>query len=505
MHQPTDTELLETYATTRSETAFAELVRRHVDFVHSAAVRLVRDPHLAQDVTQGTFVALAQGASQVAGHPVLAGWLHRTTRNIAAQTVRTIERRRAREQEAVAMNQLLSAASDPDWETIAPHLDDALGELDEAERDAVLLRYFQKKSAGEMAGILGISDEAAQKRVARAVDRLRDIFARRKVTIGAGALVAALAANTVTAAPAGFAVTITTAALAGTALSASATVTATKIIAMTTLQKIAIAATIALLAGAGIYEARQAAQLRTQNQGRQTKDSDGQIQQLQSQLAGLTNRFAGVLAENARLRSNANDAELLKLRGLVGVLHRQNGELLQGLQNAEKLNHPTFPTNFVSRNSLAFAGYDTPENSLETGLWAKSIGNEKAWRDITAPEMTNLLNIYVQGNTDAERSQFLIDKTKDLTGYKILSETPVAQGEVLMQMEYDWQANGQTGNSVSMLVMKQIDGQWKVYDEYANSDQVADLLKALNSKDSSGADPANDNPAPASPVRVIGK
>ena len=142
MNQQTDAQLLRAYAEDRSDAAFTELVRRHVDFTYSAAVRMVRDTHLAEDVTQGVFVALAKSASQLLEHPVLSGWLHRTAQNIAAQTVRTIERRRAREQEAAIMNELLSTESDASWEAIAPHLDAALGELNEADRDALLSALF---------------------------------------------------------------------------------------------------------------------------------------------------------------------------------------------------------------------------------------------------------------------------------------------------------------------------------------------------------------------------
>ena len=151
MNDQTDAQLLRAYAEHRSEPAFAELVRRHVDIVHSAALRMVCDSHLAQDVTQGVFVALASNAAQLTDRPVLSGWLHRTAQNIAAQTVRTDVRRRVREQEAAAMNELLAAEPDALWEHIAPHLDAALGELSEADRDAVLLRYFERKSASEMA------------------------------------------------------------------------------------------------------------------------------------------------------------------------------------------------------------------------------------------------------------------------------------------------------------------------------------------------------------------
>ena len=107
-----DQQLLRDYAANRSEAAFAELVRRHVDLVYSAAMRMVRDPHLAEDVTQGVFVALARNARQLTDRSVLSGWLHRTAQNIAAQTVRSDVRRRAREQEAAAMNELLATEAD---------------------------------------------------------------------------------------------------------------------------------------------------------------------------------------------------------------------------------------------------------------------------------------------------------------------------------------------------------------------------------------------------------
>src|SRR4051794_30200823 len=129
MNGLTDQELLRDYAEHRCEQAFAEIVRRHVDFVYSAALRMVRDAHLAEDVTQGVFVALARNARQLTRHPILSGWLHRTAQNIAVKTIRSDVRRRAREQEAVAMNELQEPAAD--WEQIAPHLDDALGELSE--------------------------------------------------------------------------------------------------------------------------------------------------------------------------------------------------------------------------------------------------------------------------------------------------------------------------------------------------------------------------------------
>src|SRR5512143_821211 len=121
----TDQRLLRDYADHRSEAAFAELVRRYVDLVYSAAVRMVCDAHLVQDVTQRVFVALARQAGRLTDRAVLSGWLHRTARNIAAETVRAEVRRRAREQKAAAMNDLLAAEPNALWEHIAPHLDTA--------------------------------------------------------------------------------------------------------------------------------------------------------------------------------------------------------------------------------------------------------------------------------------------------------------------------------------------------------------------------------------------
>ena len=218
MNHQTDHELLLEYAERQSEAAFAELVRRHVDLVYSAAVRMVRDASLAKDVTQSVFLALAQNARSLGNCAVLSGWLHRAARNLAVKAIRSDVRRRAREQEAAAMNELSSAAADAPWEHIEPHLDAAIEELSQGDRDALLLRYFERKSAPEMAQLLGISDEAAQKRVSRAVERLREFFAKRGVTVAASGLVIVISAHAVQAAPAGLTAAISTAAaLGGTA------------------------------------------------------------------------------------------------------------------------------------------------------------------------------------------------------------------------------------------------------------------------------------------------
>jgi len=317
VNDQTDAELLRDYVEHHREQAFADLVHRHLDLVHSAAVRMVCDSHLANDVTQGVFVALAKSAPQLTSRPVLSGWLHRTAQNIAAQTVRTDTRRRAREQEAVAMNKLHAAESESPWQTIAPHLDAALGELNDVDRDALLLRYFERKTAPEMAGILGISHEAAQKRVTRALDRLRDLFTKRGVTVGAGGLGVVLTAHAVQAAPAGLGATVSSTALAAKAAATSTVITTTKLVAMTTLQKTLATAVVIALTGAGFYEARHAAQLRAQNQSLLQKQSPllGQLSDLQRERDNASNQLSALLAEGAALKARSNEAEIVKLRG----------------------------------------------------------------------------------------------------------------------------------------------------------------------------------------------
>jgi RNA polymerase sigma factor (sigma-70 family) len=329
MNDQSDAQLLRAYAENRSEAAIGELVRRHVDFVYSAARRMVRDPHLAEDVTQGVFVALTKSAGQLANRSVLSGWLHRVAQNIAAQTVRTIERRRAREQEAAAMNEIPSTESSISWEDIAPHLDAALGELSEADRDALFLRYFERKSARQMAATLSISDEAAQKRVNRAVERLRELFAKRGITVGAGGLVLLITANAVEAAPVGLAIGISSAALAGASLATTAattaTVTATKAIAMTTLQKTVIGAAFAAAIGTGVYQGRQASTYRTQVQTlvQQQAPSSEEIRQLQEERDNATNKLVTLTEEVERL--NRNTVELMKLRAENARLRASQG------------------------------------------------------------------------------------------------------------------------------------------------------------------------------------
>ena len=239
----TDSELLSEYVASGVEAAFGALVERHIGLVYSAALRIVVDPHLAEDVTQTTFAVLAREARHLIMHPALPAWLHRTASNHAAKLVRGEMRRRAREQEAHTM-QPPTNESEAQWKQVAPLLDGAINELPERDRVVIFLRFFGTKSAREIAASLRVSEEAAQKRVTRAVDRLRQIFARDGVTLSAAALATLFASNPSAAVPPGLSLSVTTGALAGNTAVTGFSISTLKLILMSKLKISAICALV---------------------------------------------------------------------------------------------------------------------------------------------------------------------------------------------------------------------------------------------------------------------
>jgi RNA polymerase sigma factor (sigma-70 family) len=470
----TDQQLLRDYTEQQSEAAFGELARRYVDLVYSAAVRMICDADAAKDVTQAVFVLLAQEAPQLTDRPALAGWLHCTARNLAVKSVRSDVRRRAREQEAAVMNELLSADSEADWKHIAPQLDAALSELSEPDREALLLRYFKNHDLRTVGATLGISDDAAQKRVSRAVERLREFFAKRGVTVGASGLAVVISANAVQAAPVGLALTISTAAvLTGTTLTTTATVTATKIIAMTTLQKTIVTATIAVLAGMGIYEARKVSLLNDQVESLQQQTPLLEhVQKLQSERDEATKQLAGLADELASTKKG--NLDLLRLRSEVGLLRQHTnrlGELAQALSTTlASVNSPGAPleqTNFP-RESWTLAGRATPENTLQSFMWAKNRGDVATALSTATPELwQQQKELYFQGKSDEEISAMLMNSAKKQMGFQILKKMEAADDQVVFQVHID----GMSEKSYALLTMKKFADEWKVSSVEERSDK----------------------------------
>jgi RNA polymerase sigma factor (sigma-70 family) len=241
------------------------LVRRHVNLVYSAAIRQVNgDSHLAQDVAQTVFTELARKAAALSGRQLLTGWLYTCTHFTAAKAVRKESRRRTHEQEAHAMHELChSPPSDIDWEHIRPVLDQVMHKLKESDRDVILMRYFENRQLADIGEKLGLSEDAARKRVDRALEKLRAFLSKTGVT--AGALATALSANAVQVAPVGLATTLASASLAGTAAGAGVTFTIVKLMTMTKLQS-AIVGAVVIAGVATPLVIQQQAKLRQENE-----------------------------------------------------------------------------------------------------------------------------------------------------------------------------------------------------------------------------------------------
>jgi RNA polymerase sigma factor (sigma-70 family) len=244
-----DAQLIQRYVETGSEPAFSELVSLHLDLVYSVAVRLVGgDTHLAQDVTQTVFTDLSLKARSLPRGVVLAGWLHRHTFFVASSMVRAEQRRRNRERQAGQMN-TLDDSTEPDWDRLVPILDEALQGLGTADRNASVLRYVQGRDLKSVGLAMGINEDAAQKRVSRALEKLRSCLFQRGVTLTAATLAVAMSSHAVSAAPAGMAANVAASVLVGTATGSGTTLTWIKFMAWLKTKTVIVSATAVLLTG----------------------------------------------------------------------------------------------------------------------------------------------------------------------------------------------------------------------------------------------------------------
>ena len=200
MPEPDDIGLLRQYAG-GDESAFTVLFERHVHLVYSTALRQVRIPSHAEEITQAVFILLARKAKSLSPKIVLSGWLYQAARLTTASLIKREIRRQRREQEVY-----MQTFTEPDtslWEQMSPLLDDVMGCLGEQDRNAIVLRFFENRTPQEMAATLKLNEVTARKRVSRALEKLRKSFARRGVVSTTAVIAAAISAHSVKAAPAG--------------------------------------------------------------------------------------------------------------------------------------------------------------------------------------------------------------------------------------------------------------------------------------------------------------
>ncbi|MGO8928401.1 MAG: RNA polymerase sigma factor [Limisphaerales bacterium] len=360
-----DHELLQDYVQNGSQAAFAGLVERHVGLVHSAARRLVRDAHLAEDVTQEVFMLLARKAHRMGSDTILSAWLYRATRHVASETTRREGRRRHREQ--LAVETMSQSTADAEWQQIEPLLDEAMANLSTADHDAIVLRYFESRSLRDVGAALGSSEDAAQKRVARALERLRMNLTRRGVTVSATALAAAVSSGAVQSAPAGLAVSAASVSFVA-ATGTNSIVSILKVMATTNIKFISAAVVIAGLSISLFVLGHQNASLRRELAILRTTATGAS-----HPAATNSDAAQATLSRDELRRLRKEHLELLSLRGrftqLANELRLRNAA---GTQASGKPN-PTLEEK--EADSILFTAALTNRvasgNTLVVGGWSK--------------------------------------------------------------------------------------------------------------------------------------
>lgn len=324
-----DRELLREFVRIRSEEAFAELVRRHVDLVHSAALRQFNgDGSRAEDVAQAVFTELARQAPNLADHPRLEGWLYSTTRFISARVSRTEARRVAREKAfTMEQPQTVNEVSGL-WSEVKSMLDGAMEEIPAADREAVILRFFRSAPLGAVGAVMGVTENAARMRVDRALEKLRAALERRGIRCSSSLLSAALMANAVSLAPGGLAASIVGPALA-TAVVTAATGTSLPILGIMTAMKLKLGLAGLALAAAGIgyFINTQSARIRL---------AEADLQASQAELTRLRERPENSAGEPGRDDLGQDRSELLRLRGEMTLLRAEK----RAIAEAQAAPHP---------------------------------------------------------------------------------------------------------------------------------------------------------------------
>ncbi|HEY3913316.1 MAG TPA: DUF6263 family protein [Verrucomicrobiae bacterium] len=278
-----DSALLKEYVERGSEEAFSTLVSRHINKVYSVALRHTGKPDQAEEITQAVFVILARKSPKLDRRVILSGWLYHTARLTAVTFIRS-EIRRARREQKAHMQTLVNEKEPDVWKQIAPLLDEAMADLNETDRHALVLRYFDGKSMREVGGALGASEDAAKKRVNRAVEKLQKFFLGRGINSTTTSLADAISANSVQVAPATLAKAVAAVAAAKGMAASAPTATlikgALKTMAWAQMKSVVIVSAGVLLAAGGgtaVYKAMQPSASAVENSGGNSATMSGPV------------------------------------------------------------------------------------------------------------------------------------------------------------------------------------------------------------------------------------
>lgn len=484
MPEADDIQLLRDYAERKSEAAFDELVRRHVNLVYSCALRQTGNAHQAAEITQAVFIILARKTASLGRKTILSGWLYQTARLTAANFLRTERRRAFREQEAHMQSLLNDPPTDDAWPRIAPLLDGVMAELGARDRDAVVLRFFNGKSLAEVGVALGTSEDAAKMRIHRALEKLRRIFLRRGVTLTTASIAGALTANAVQAAPAALALGVATTAGSGAVVAVSTLTLVKGMLNLVTISKLQLGAigavVVAGLVTPLIIEHRANAKLRDENLALR--------QQAQSVAVVAAELPATAAVDPAELeRQQRERSELLRLRGEVGRLRALEQELAKVRASAQPTGKAAAAASplieELPKASWADAGFATPQAALQTRGWAVLNGRRDRFKEsvLITDGAKKLLEAMVEGmivgSPDPEKARQQIrenglsledgilfpmiaeNQQKGYTGFRVLSQESPTADEQVFEVETSM-ASGAA--KTETLKFRHLNGEWKV-------------------------------------------
>jgi RNA polymerase sigma factor (sigma-70 family) len=357
-----DSELTVRLVEGNTEAALAELVRRYVNLVYSAALRQVGgDTHFAEDVVQIVFARFVCQAASLRNRASLGGWFYTTTHHVAANVVRSERRRKHRDKEAQVMENIKSTAEPgADWSLLQPVLDHAMHEINQKDRDAIRLRYFERLPVAEVGLRLGVTENAAAKRIERALEKLRARFTRRGITSTSIALAAVLEGQASVATPAGLAASVTAVALSGAAVGASGTglgVFTFMSTAKITVGLVSLAVSLAI--GAALIKANaRDAQSALAMSMRRHASSNAKLVDMENQLQAATNRMQVAEKENQML--------------LATVQAMQATDAAQASVDAQPITDDMVLVRFNQARELVRSG--DGETALRELLWCYNVG-----------------------------------------------------------------------------------------------------------------------------------
>lgn len=492
MDPASDAALLSRYAGTHAEEAFAELVRRHVNLVYRAALRqLGGDAHRAQEVTQGVFTLLARKAASLTRHPSLAGWLYTST-HFAVRDLRRSERRRlVREQEAFTMHELTTDTADSaDWEKLRPVLDDAMRQLSEGDREALLLRFFEAQPFAEVGAKLALSEDAARMRVERSLGKLHGLLAKRGVTSTAVAIGLMLANEASIAAPAGLAATVTGSALSGATVAGGGAVA---------LKVFSFMSTTKIMAGVTglVIVAATAITLKQEHVNTDLREQVATLRRANATVADVREENRRVLAAQtvARDTAAAEHDELVKLRAekaayLKAVEARQAAQGRAGggpAVTGAKGESSSLAPGMVSTEFMANVGRATPSAAAQTIAWGlrEADYNAVAGALMFDPPDREKLEAFIATLPEKMRTQYgtpeqivalvMAGSPKPIAAVQLLGRSQPDADTEIHRVQWQYQTGEVQQNELKF--HREADG-WKQVVAPAMVDRVITFLKA---------------------------